>query len=312
MGRIAFQRLPNKGIYSHGRVYRILPIQTIPDISKPSFIIVPQMATNKKSHPRALILPFFHTFASIRHSTDSLCGTIINYNIMFEKHLTYDDLDITDRELLIQMGYGEAEADDDTRLEIERMKERVRGILKPRFCFHIEEEGELDCHSKTLTTGGHTFGIGPIITSQLRGSEAYAFFVATSGMEFERLQRQLEEEGDMVRVFIADAMGSVIAEKTADIMERWLQVFIKGKGWKHTNRFSPGYCGWHVSEQQMLFSMLPEKDPCGVRLTDSSLMVPIKSVSGVTGLGREVKKLEYTCGLCNYAKCYKRRKRERK
>ena len=28
--------------------------------------------------------------------------------------------------------------------------------------------------------------------------------------------------------------------------------------------------------------------------------------------GREVKKLEYTCGLCNYAKCYKRRKRERK
>ena len=110
---------------------------------------------------------------------------------MFEKHLTYDDLDITDRELLIQMGYGEAEADDDTRLEIERMRERVRDILKPRFCFHIEEEGELDCHSKTLTTGGHTFGIGPIITSQLRGSEAYAFFVATSGMEFERLQRQL-------------------------------------------------------------------------------------------------------------------------
>lgn len=231
---------------------------------------------------------------------------------MFEKHLTYDDLDITDRELLIQMGYGEAEADDDTRLEIERMRERVRDILKPRFCFHIEEEGELDCHSKTLTTGGHTFGIGPIITSQLRGSEAYAFFVATSGMEFERLQRQLEEEGDMVRVFIADAMGSVIAEKTADIMERWLQVFINGRGWKHTNRFSPGYCGWHVSEQQMLFSMLPEKDPCGVRLTDSSLMIPIKSVSGVTGLGREVKKLEYTCGLCNYAKCYKRRKREQK
>ena len=93
------------------------------------------MTANKKSHPCALILPFFHTFASIRHSTDSLCGTIINYNIMFEKHLTYDDLDITDRELLIQMGYGEAEADDDTRLEIERMKERVREILKPRFCF---------------------------------------------------------------------------------------------------------------------------------------------------------------------------------
>ena len=234
----------------------------------------------------------------------------INDSNMFEKHLTYNDLDITDRELLIQMGYGEADADKDTRLEMERMKERVREILKPRFCFHIAEEGELDCHSKTLTISGHTFGIGPIIASQLRKSEAYALFVATSGMEFERLQHQLKEEGDMVSVFIADAMGSVIAEKTADIMERWLQVFVNDRGWKHTNRFSPGYCGWHVGEQQMLFSLLLEKDPCGVRLTDSSLMVPIKSVSGLTGLGREVKKMEYTCGLCNYAKCYKRRKRQ--
>ena len=66
-------------------------------------------------------ITFFSYFCIYRHSTDSLCGTIINYNIMFEKHLTYDDLDITDRELLIQMGYGEAEADDDTRLEMERM-----------------------------------------------------------------------------------------------------------------------------------------------------------------------------------------------
>ena len=192
------------------------------------------------------------------------------------------------------------------------MKATVRNILQPRFCFTVIEGGELNTEEKLLSVGGTTFSVGRIITSQLRGSVAYAFFVATSGTAFEALQRRLETEGDMLRVFIADSMGSVIAEKTADIMERWLQIYINAKGWKHTNRFSPGYCGWHVSEQQMLFSMLPEKDPCGVRLTDSSLMVPIKSVSGVTGLGREVKKLEYTCGLCNYAKCYKRRKRERK
>ena len=37
----------------------------IPDISKTSFIFATKMAANKKSHPCALILPFFHTFASI-------------------------------------------------------------------------------------------------------------------------------------------------------------------------------------------------------------------------------------------------------
>ncbi|MCI5917442.1 MAG: methionine synthase, partial [Bacteroidales bacterium] len=45
-------------------------------------------------------------------------------------------------------------------------------------------------------------------------------------------------------------------------------------------------------------------------LTPSSLMVPIKSVSGVVGLGRDVRKLEYSCGLCNFKDCYKRRKKK--
>lgn len=54
----------------------------------------------------------------------------------------------------------------------------------------------------------------------------------------------------MVKVYIADAIGSVIAEKTADCMEIALDEYIRDRGWRHTNRFSPGYCGWHVSEQK--------------------------------------------------------------
>lgn len=229
---------------------------------------------------------------------------------MFEKQLTYDDLDIADKEIFIQMGYGENTPGEDILAEMNEMKATVRNILQPRFCFTVIEGGELNTEEKLLSVEGTTFSVGRIITSQLRGSVAYAFFVATSGTAFEALQRRLETEGDMLRVFIADSMGSVIAEKTADIMERWLQIYINAKGWKHTNRFSPGYCGWHVSQQQLLFPLLRTKEPCGVHLTESSLMIPIKSVSGVIGLGPDVKKLEYTCGLCDYAKCYKRRKRK--
>lgn len=83
-------------------------------------------------------------------------------------------------------------------------------------------------------------------------------------------------------------------------MEEELAAFIEKRGWKHTNRYSPGYCGWHVSEQQKLFSLFPVASPCGIQLTDSSLMIPIKSVSGIIGVGSHVRKLEYTCGLCTY------------
>ena len=113
----------------------------------------------------------------------------------------------------------------------------------------------------------------------------------------------------MVRIFITNSIGSIIAEKAADAMEEALQAFIDKTGWKHTNRFSPGYCGWHVSEQQRLFSLFPTANPCGIRLTDSSLMIPIKSVSGIIGIGKNVRHLDYSCGLCDYSKCYKKRRR---
>ena len=158
----------------------------------------------------------------------------------------------------------------------------------------------LEASPTTVLSPGH------IILRQLRGSEAYAFFVCTAGVEFEAFQQQLKQQDDLVRVFIADALGSVIAERCADQMELHLQQSIDKLGWHHTNRFSPGYCGWHVSQQQLLFPLF-RGHTCGVSLIASSLMVPIKSVSGIIGIGRNVRHLDYTCGLCNLQQCiYKR------
>jgi hypothetical protein len=44
--------------------------------------------------------------------------------------------------------------------------------------------------------------------------------------------------------------------------------------------YSPGYCGWHVSGQLALFDCLGP-DEVGVELSESCLMRPLKSVSGV-------------------------------
>jgi len=213
---------------------------------------------------------------------------------MTQKTLTFDDLRITPADVYEQMGYHDAIPDDATCQETLSIINNVRAWLQPRFCFLVTSELP-------------SFNMGRIITRQLKGSEAYALFIATAGMEFETWQQQLKQDGDMVRMFIADALGSVIAEHCADQMEQALQASIDKLGWHHTNRFSPGYCGWHVSQQQLLFPLF-NGTTCGVQLTDSSLMVPIKSVSGIIGLGKEVRRLDYTCGLCDLKQCYKRKK----
>ena len=192
-----------------------------------------------------------------------------------ETKLPFDALQISDAELGEAMGYGTATPDESVRTEMHALLRRVASITVPRFEFVIEE-GTLCLEDDTLHIGGRTLHVGRIIARQLRGAEQYALFTASAGMEFENLQHALEDEGDMVKCY--------------------------------TNRFSPGYCGWHVREQPDLFSLFPTPHPCGIHLTDSCLMVPIKSVSGVIGIGPNVKKLEYSCGLCDYKNCYKRRK----
>ena len=212
---------------------------------------------------------------------------------MTEKILDYEALGITPADVYEQMGYHGVEPGEATQREVLKVMSEVNPWLCPRFCYQVVKELP-------------AFDVGKIILRQLRESEAYALFICTSGMEYEAYLQRLKDEGDMVRVFIADALGSVIAEKCADVMEMSLQESIDKLQWHHTNRFSPGYCGWHVSQQQLLFPLF-EGHTCGVSLTDSSLMLPIKSVSGIIGLGAKVRKLDYTCGLCDFDKCYKRK-----
>lgn len=225
---------------------------------------------------------------------------------MIVRTLTYADLDISPVEIYVQMGYGEATPDAQTKAETEVLIREIAAVVRPQLCFFITD-GSLNTDRHILSVMGRDFAVGGIICRQLLKSQRYVLFVATAGQEFEAFQQNLAAEGDMVKVFIADAIGSVLAEKTADRMEKELENLLDSYGWYHTNRFSPGYCGWHVSEQQQLFPLFPEQPPCSVTLSESSLMSPIKSVSGIIGIGADVKKHPYSCGLCDYRHCYKRR-----
>ena len=106
---------------------------------------------------------------------------------------------------------------------------------------------------------------------------------------------------------MADALATAAVERCADVLERDLQASIDKLGWRHTNRFSPGYCQWDVAQQHLLVPMLGEPNPCGIRLTDGALMWPVKSVSGIIGLGKVVQRQGYRCANCQYPNCFRRK-----
>ncbi len=157
---------------------------------------------------------------------------------------------------------------------------------------------------------GIEFVIGKTISRQLRDIESVVLFLCTIGPGMETWSKQLMNEGDFFKGYMADAVASQTVELAIDKVQAHLEGELFKQGLKMTNRFSPGYCGWQVSEQQKLFSLLPDNF-CDVQLTESSLMLPIKSLSGIIGIGKDVRKIDYTCRLCEMTDCVYRRRFEK-
>jgi len=146
------------------------------------------------------------------------------------------------------------------------------------------------------------FKMEKLITSHLRKSEMAALLVCTIGSDLESWSRQLLKEGDITLSYIADTTASLVVDRLADLLSDHITKTADKNNLKVTNRYSPGYCGWSVADQHVLFSLLPENF-CGVKLNESALMIPVKSISAIIGLGKDVAWREYSCEKCNITDC---------
>jgi hypothetical protein len=180
-------------------------------------------------------------------------------------------------------------------------------LSAPEGTFLIAEALESDS-SGTLHIPGISFESGRIIQKMLRHSEYYALFLVTAGPAPEILARSLLTEGNYLEGYIVDLVASSIVDLVADQVEEQVRQLVKTEGMQITNRYSPGYCSWNVEEQQKLFSLFPE-GCCGISLSSSSLMNPIKSISGIIGIGAGVTYGDYSCELCSMTDCSFRRTR---
>lgn len=203
------------------------------------------------------------------------------------------------------LGYRERPPKEDiSRLIAELLVEAEKQVVI-RCGYLLLWPEELAVERDQLRLDGHTWRMGKIIAGQLKGITGLALFVATIGQQFDVWSRDFFTRGADLEGYIADAIGSEIVEATVDRLEELVTDEAQERGLGCTNRFSPGYCEWHVSEQHALFALLPDRF-CGISLTDSALMVPIKSVSGIIGMGLGLAKKEYQCSLCNLEDCYRR------
>jgi len=186
---------------------------------------------------------------------------------------------------------------------IEGIVAQALPLLQPRGTFSLYALAGQTAHS--LSLGGQT--LKGHIGEFLHGARRVAVFVATAGGEITRQAEIRCRGGDAFAGWALDAVGSWAAEAAAGALRSHLGHHLAaGEGF--TLPYSPGYCGMDLAEQRKLFRLI-DAEAVGVALQPSLLMEPIKSVSGIIGLGprADVATDLTPCDRCPLVGCHMRR-----
>ena len=216
--------------------------------------------------------------------------------------ISRSELQVDPEEILRLMGEQEAIKDVHTRNLVEQYVEESRRSCIPQGAF-VVKEALPDMDGDSIRIPETSFQTGRIIQKTLSQSEYYALFLVTIGPIVEKMARSLISKGLYLEGYIVDLAASSLVDLAADQLQEQVKALAKEKDMLITNRYSPGYCSWDVKEQQKLFELFPGKC-CGIDLSESSLMHPIKSISGIMGLGSRVKYQDYPCKICSMKDCH--------
>jgi len=127
-------------------------------------------------------------------------------------------------------------------------------------------------------------------------------FVLTVGRAIDEM---IESKVDMLEKYLLDEIGNIILREARSRFEHYLRsAFALDK----ISCMAPGSLeDWPIQEQKPLFSLLPGvTETLGVRLTESFLMLPRKSISGIYFLTETT---FFSCQLCPRNRCDGRKAR---
>ena len=107
------------------------------------------------------------------------------------------------------------------------------------------------------------------------GASSYIAMVATLGVGVDRLILKTSKLSQ-VDAFVTDAMADALIEALCDYAEEELC-----RGFNARGRFSPGYADLELLVGYEILSLCRAENTLGIKVTDSGLMIPKKSVNAL-------------------------------
>lgn len=169
-------------------------------------------------------------------------------------------------------------------------------LLEP--AVQVQEVAVAGLRHERLDLAGGKALTGQLIVQHLAGAARVTVCLGTIGDQLETVASGVMP-GDPLLGLALDGLGNAAVEQLATRLCSRLENQARSQGLETSLPLSPGMLGWPVDPgQRQLFSLL---DPAalGVRLTDSLMMVPAKSLTFVVGFGQRLAYQGRTCDFCS-------------
>jgi len=185
----------------------------------------------------------------------------------------------------------------DERAEVLALAQEAAAIARPKALYRV---AYIDSRGDDFAVINGVRLASRILAVNLEKVHRVFPYVATAGME---LEQWADSKTDILERFWADAiMMQAVRRATLALSDHLQAVYQPGT----LARMNPGSLkDWPLREQRPLFTIVGDvEDTIGVHLTDSFLMVPRKSVSGIQFPTDEAYE---NCQLCDREPCPGRR-----
>ncbi len=143
------------------------------------------------------------------------------------------------------------------------------------------------------------------IMNLLKGSSYLVLGIVTIGSFLENKVSELFTKGEYPRAVALDSVGTVLVRSFSDYMRSVVCQEAKEQDLHTTKYFSPGSDDWDIKQNKIIFQNIPV-NKIGVKLTESYLMIPQKSLSWIIGVGKNITispKNDHSCQTCQATNC---------
>lgn len=214
--------------------------------------------------------------------------------------ITEFELALNVADVLRGQGIDPSRARADLRAAAESVLDELKQLLTPAACYRVVTVEAIDGDIVRLD-GGVTWE-GPLVARGLTGARAavraIAVAVCTIGPALEGRVSEYFAAGDAVRAMALDGAGIAALGQISQAVQKRMDIEASARGWRTGMVISPGQEGWPLIQQHEVFQLVPAPS-IGVRLTESCLMIPRKSISFAVGMGTDLCADATSCDFCS-------------